>query len=210
MALQWREPQNTIKPAKTLGEILIQLTLNYASPKFDINTMEAFSHFRAKKGRVQLIQLSNSQSKELSENQEIFFSDGQVSSPLRIRITEKWEIKTSSGNIPLGWEPFGYDSNDQSDPFLLRRQTKNWDENQKWQITTAGLKLPAGWEPFGYDYNDQQDPILLRRSTAGNWDRKQQWEIKTSNGLRVPGGWQPFAYDSKDEQDPFLLRKRIK
>ncbi len=32
MALQWREPQNTIKPAKTLGEILIQLTLNYASP----------------------------------------------------------------------------------------------------------------------------------------------------------------------------------
>ena len=33
MALQWREPQNTIKPAKTLGEILIQLTLNYASPK---------------------------------------------------------------------------------------------------------------------------------------------------------------------------------
>lgn len=32
MALQWREPQNTIKPAKTLGEILIQLALNYVSP----------------------------------------------------------------------------------------------------------------------------------------------------------------------------------
>ena len=32
MALQWREPQNTIKPAKTLGEMLITLALNYASP----------------------------------------------------------------------------------------------------------------------------------------------------------------------------------
>jgi len=37
--------------------------------------------------------------------------------------TEKWEIKTSSGKIPVGWEPFGYDSNDEFDPFLLRRKT---------------------------------------------------------------------------------------
>ncbi len=32
MALQWRESQNTLKPAKTLGKILTTLTLNYASP----------------------------------------------------------------------------------------------------------------------------------------------------------------------------------
>jgi len=37
MALQWREPQNTIKPAKTLGEILIQLALSYASPTINIS-----------------------------------------------------------------------------------------------------------------------------------------------------------------------------
>jgi len=33
MALQLRKPQNTIKPAKTLGEMLILRTLNYASLK---------------------------------------------------------------------------------------------------------------------------------------------------------------------------------
>jgi hypothetical protein len=45
---------------------------------------------------------------------------------------EKWEIKTSSGKIPEGWEPYAYDSNDEFDPFLLRRRTSgNWDGKQK-------------------------------------------------------------------------------
>ena len=35
-----------------------------------------------------------------------------------------WEIKTSNGlKIPEGWQPFSYDSNDEQDPFLLRRCT---------------------------------------------------------------------------------------
>ena len=38
--------------------------------------------------------------------------------------TQKWQVKTSSGKIPEGWEPFGYDSNDEFDPFLLRRRIK--------------------------------------------------------------------------------------
>jgi hypothetical protein len=33
MALQWRQPPNALKAAKTLGETLITLALNYASPK---------------------------------------------------------------------------------------------------------------------------------------------------------------------------------
>ena len=37
---------------------------------------------------------------------------------------QKWEIKTSSGKIPEGWEPFAYDSNDKFDPFLLRRRIR--------------------------------------------------------------------------------------
>jgi hypothetical protein len=37
---------------------------------------------------------------------------------------QRWEIKTSSGKIPEGWEPFAYDSNDEFDPFLLRKRTK--------------------------------------------------------------------------------------
>ena len=37
---------------------------------------------------------------------------------------QKWENKTSSGKIPEGWEPFAYDSNDNFDPFLLRRRVK--------------------------------------------------------------------------------------
>ena len=37
---------------------------------------------------------------------------------------QRWEIKTSSGKIPEGWEPFAYDSNDNFDPFLLRRRIK--------------------------------------------------------------------------------------
>ena len=38
---------------------------------------------------------------------------------------EKWEIKTSSGRrIPVGWEPFSYDSNDKFDQFLLCHRIK--------------------------------------------------------------------------------------
>ena len=78
--------------------------------------------------------------------------------------TEKWEIKTSSGKIPEGWEPFAYDSNDEFDPFLLRRRTSgNWDGKQKWEIkTSSGRRIPAGWEPFSYDSNDKFDLFLLR------------------------------------------------
>ena len=77
---------------------------------------------------------------------------------------QKWEIKTSSGKIPAGWEPFAFDSFDESDPFLLRRRTTgDWDVRQKWEIRTSSGQVPAGWEPFAYDSNDQFDPILLRR-----------------------------------------------
>ena len=38
--------------------------------------------------------------------------------------TQKWQIKTSGGQVPQGWEPFAYDSNDEQDPFLLRRRIK--------------------------------------------------------------------------------------
>ncbi|MDP6753455.1 MAG: hypothetical protein QGF56_07175 [Verrucomicrobiota bacterium] len=123
--------------------------------------------------------------------------------------TEKWEIKTSSGKIPEGWEPYVYDSNDEFDPFLLRRRTSgNWDNEQKWEIKTSSGRIPEGWEPYAYDSNDEQDPFLLRRRTSGNWDDKQKWEVKTSSGS-VSEGWEPFGYDSNDEQDPFLLRRRI-
>ena len=77
-----------------------------------------------------------------------------------------WEVTTSNGlEIPQGWEPFGYDWEDQSDPFLLRRcTTGNWDSKQKWEVKTSnGQKIPAGWEPFAYDSKDQSDPFLLRR-----------------------------------------------
>ena len=184
-------------------------SLNVLEAKFDIDTMEEFSHFRAEKGKVQLTRLSDSQSKEVSENQEIFFSDGQVSSPLNLRTTEKWEVKTSSGKIPLGWVPFSYDSNDKSDPFLLRRRNSgNWDSNQRWEVKASSGTIPESWEPFGYDSNDKSDPFLMRRRTSGNWDDKQKWEIKTSSGRVITAGWEPFAYDSNDEQDPFLLRRR--
>ena len=126
--------------------------------------------------------------------------------------TEKWEIKTSSEKIPEGWEPFGYDCNDKSDPFLLRRKTNNWDNKQKWEIQTSSSltgKILEGWEPFGYDYKDESDPLLLRRRSSGEWDNKQKWEIQTSSGT-IPEGWEPFAYDSNDKSDPFLLRRRIK
>ena len=125
--------------------------------------------------------------------------------------TQRWEIKTSSGKIPEGWEPYAYDSNDEFDPLLLRRRTSaNWDDKQKWEIKTSfGRGITAGWEPFAYDSNDEQDPFLLRRRTAGNWDNKQKWQIKTSSG-KIPLGWEPFGYDSNDKFDPFLLRRRIK
>ena len=183
-------------------------SLNVLEAKFDIDTMEEFSYFRAGKGKVQLTRLSDSQSKEVSENQEIFFSDGQVSSPLNLRTTEKWEVKTSSGKIPLGWVPFSYDSNDKSDPFLLRRRNSgNWDSNQRWEVKTSSGTIPEGWEPFGYDSNDKSDPFLMRRRTSGNWDDKQKWEIKTSS-RKIPESWEPFGYDSNDKSDPFLMRRR--
>ena len=38
---------------------------------------------------------------------------------------QQWEFKTSTGkNIPKGWEPFAWDSNDNFDPLLLRRRIK--------------------------------------------------------------------------------------
>lgn len=38
---------------------------------------------------------------------------------------QQWEFKTSNGkNIPKGWEPFDWDSNDNFDPLLLRRRIK--------------------------------------------------------------------------------------
>ena len=46
MALQWRQPPNALKAAKTLGETLITLALNYASPK-------CYSSHRAKSIRFQ-------------------------------------------------------------------------------------------------------------------------------------------------------------
>ena len=77
---------------------------------------------------------------------------------------QRWEIRTSSGKIPEGWEPFAYDSNDKSDPFLLRRRTSgNWYGKQKWEIKTSSGKIPEGWEPYAYDTNDEFDPFLLRR-----------------------------------------------
>ncbi len=38
MALQWRQPQNALKAAKTLGEMLITLALRLCQP------LEFFSH----------------------------------------------------------------------------------------------------------------------------------------------------------------------
>ena len=190
--------------------------LNILKATFDIEETEEFSEFRVEKGKVQLTRLTNNQSKEVGENQENFTSIKDKLYPflLRHRTTDnwygkqKWEIKTSSEKIPLGWEPYAYDSNDKQDPFLLRRRTTdNWDGKQKWEIKTSSGKIPEGWEPFGYDSNDEQDPFLLRRRTTDNWDGKQKWEIKTSSG-KIPEGWEPYAYDTNDEQDPFLLRRR--
>ena len=80
---------------------------------------------------------------------------------------QKWEIQTSSsltGKILEGWEPFGYDYKDESDPLLLRRRSSGeWDNKQKWEIQTSSGTIPEGWEPFAYDSNDKSDPFLLRR-----------------------------------------------
>ena len=78
--------------------------------------------------------------------------------------TQQWQVKTSGVQVPEGWQPFAYDSNDQFDPFLLRRGTNdNWDGTQQWQVKTSGVQVPEGWEPFAFDSNDEQDPFLLRR-----------------------------------------------
>ena len=77
---------------------------------------------------------------------------------------QKWEIKTAGIKIPVGWEPFAYDSNDKFDPFLIRRCTTDAAAaKQKWEIKTAGIKIPVGWEPFAYDSKDEFDPFLIRR-----------------------------------------------
>ncbi len=82
----------------------------------------------------------------------------------KVTSKQKWEIKTSNGKIPVGWEPFAYDYKDEFDPFLLRRCTTDKAAGkQKWEIKTSNGKIPAGWEPFAYDSNDKFDPFLLRR-----------------------------------------------
>ena len=46
--------------------------------------------------------------------------------PISWDTNQQWEFKTSNGkNIPKGWEPFAWDSNDNFDPLLLRRRIKN-------------------------------------------------------------------------------------
>jgi hypothetical protein len=57
----------------------------------------------------------------------IVLGTGATSSPLIISWdpNQQWEYKTSNTkNIPEGWEPFAYDSNDNFDPLLLRRRIK--------------------------------------------------------------------------------------
>ena len=63
---------------------------------------------------------------------------------------DQWKIKTADTQIPAGWEPYGYDSFDESDPILLRQSNSpKCDDKQKWEWNTVGLKIPTGWEPFG-------------------------------------------------------------
>ena len=58
---------------------------------------------------------SNKSNKDLLKKLEIISWD----------TNQQWEFKTSNGkNIPKGWEPFAYDSNDNFDPLLLRRRIK--------------------------------------------------------------------------------------
>ena len=45
--------------------------------------------------------------------------------PISWDANQQWEYKTSNTkNIPEGWEPFAFDSNDNFDPLLLRRRIK--------------------------------------------------------------------------------------
>jgi len=58
---------------------------------------------------------SNKSNKDLLKKLEIISWD----------TNQQWEYKTSNGkNIPKGWEPFAYDSNDNFDPLLLRRRIR--------------------------------------------------------------------------------------
>ena len=58
---------------------------------------------------------------------------------------DQWKIKTGGTQIPVGWEPYGYDSFDENDPILLRQSNSpKWDDKQKWEWNTAGLKIPIG------------------------------------------------------------------
>jgi len=58
---------------------------------------------------------SNKSNKDLLKKLEIISWD----------TNQQWEFKTSNGkNIPKGWEPFAYDSNDNFDPLLLRRRIR--------------------------------------------------------------------------------------
>ena len=58
---------------------------------------------------------SNKPNKNLLENIEILSWDKN----------QQCEFKTSNTkNIPKGWEPFAYDSNDNFDPLLLRSRIK--------------------------------------------------------------------------------------
>ena len=67
----------------------------------------------------------------------------------KIAARQQWQIKTSSGQIPVGWEPFAYDYNDKFDPFLLRRcTTDKVAGKQKWEVKTSNGRIPVGWEPF--------------------------------------------------------------
>ena len=93
----------------------------------------------------------------------------------KIGAKQHWESTTSGEKIPVGWEPFAYDSNDEVDPFLLRRRVDGkWDAKQKWEIKTSGEKIPEGWEPFAYDSNSQLYTYQIPRPTTSKRDRKQQ------------------------------------
>ena len=77
---------------------------------------------------------------------------------------QKWEIKAAGIKIPVGWEPFAYDSNDEFYPFLIRRCTTDAAvARQKWEVKTSSGKIPVGWEPFAYDSKDEFDPFMIRR-----------------------------------------------
>tara|TARA_Y100000361_G_C10868782_1_gene193134 strand:- start:251 stop:472 length:222 start_codon:yes stop_codon:yes gene_type:complete len=55
----------------------------------------------------------------------IVLGTGASNKPATWDKNQQWEFKTSNTkNIPKGWEPFAYDSNDNFDPLLLRRRIK--------------------------------------------------------------------------------------